>query len=87
MEYGEGTVDKLEALIDDDQPVVVLVRTVELPYWQGVDTVHSVVVVGYNETHLLVNDPYFADAPIEIRRGDFVLARLEMGYRCAVISS
>ena len=46
VEYGEGTLARLEALVDGDQPIIALLRTVELPYWQGVDTFHSVVVVG-----------------------------------------
>lgn len=87
VEYGEGTWEMLEAFIDDDQPVIVLVRTGELPYWQGVDTFHSVVIVGYDQTHVFVNDPYFDDAPKAVTRGDFLLAWLEMGYRYAVIFS
>lgn len=86
VEYGEGTWEMLETLIDEDQPVIVLVRTGELPYWLGVDTFHSVVIVGYDQTHAFVNDPYFDDAPKAVTRGDFLLAWLEMGYRYAVIS-
>lgn len=85
VEYGEGTWEMLEAIIDDDQPVLVLVRTGELPYWHGVDTFHSVVIVGYDQTHVFVNDPYFADAPQMVTRADFLLAWLEMGYRYAAI--
>jgi len=76
----------LETIIDDDQPVIVLVRTGELPYWQGVDTFHSVVIVGYDQMHVFVNDPYFGDAPQMVARADFLLAWLEMGYRYAAIS-
>jgi hypothetical protein len=35
VEYGEGTLEKLQAFVDNDQPAIVLVRTRELPYWQG----------------------------------------------------
>ena len=86
VEYGEGTWEMIETFVDDDQPVIVLVRTGELPYWQGVDTFHSVVIVGYDQTRVFVNDPYFEDAPKTVMRGDFLLAWLEMGYRYAVIS-
>lgn len=86
VEYGEGTWEVLETFIDDDQPVIVLVRTGELPYWHGVDTFHSAVIVGYDQTHVFVNDPYFAEAPKAVTRGDFLLAWLEMGYRYAAIS-
>lgn len=86
VEYGEGTWEMLETLIEHDQPVIVMVRTGELPYWHGVDTFHSVVLVGHDQTHIFVNDPYFEDAPKVVTRGDFLLAWLEMGYRYAVIS-
>jgi ABC-type bacteriocin/lantibiotic exporter with double-glycine peptidase domain len=86
VEYDEGTLERLKAFLDNDQPVIVLVRTRELPYWHGLDAYHSVVVVGYDEDHIYVNDPYFDDAPKMVAIGDFVLAWLEMSYRYAVIS-
>jgi ABC-type bacteriocin/lantibiotic exporter with double-glycine peptidase domain len=85
VEYGEGTLARLETLVGQDRPVIVLVRTRELPYWQGLDTFHSIVVVGYDEGRIYVNDPYFDQTPLTVDRGDFVLAWLEMGYRCAVL--
>jgi len=86
VEYGEGELTGLEALIDAGQPVIVSVRTRELPYWQGFDTYHSVVVVGHDATHVYVNDPHFDNAPMQITKGDFRLAWLEMSNRCALIS-
>jgi len=86
IEYGEGELAGLEAFIDAGQAVIVLVRTRELPYWQGFDTYHSVVVVGYDPTHVYVNDPHFDSAPIQIARDDFWLAWLEMSNRYALIS-
>lgn len=86
VEYGEGTWELLGTIIDDGQPVIVFVRTGELPYWQGVDTFHSVVIVGYDQMHVLVNDPYFGNAPQMVTRADFLLAWLEMSYRYAAIS-
>ena len=86
VEYDEGTLERVRAFLDYDQPVIVLVRTHEFPYWRGLDVYHSVVVVGYDKDHIYVNDPYFDDAPKMVAIGDFVLAWQEMSYRYAVIS-
>ena len=86
VEHQEGEPAGLEALLNDGHPVIVLVRTRELPYWQGFDTYHSVVAVGHDATTIYVNDPQFADAPIQIAKNDFWLAWLEMSNRYIVLS-
>jgi len=87
VEYGEGNLETLRSFVDSDEPVIALVRTRELPYWQGFDTYHSVVVVGYDEAQIYVNDPYFDDAPQSVAIDDFLLAWLEMSNRYAVLSA
>jgi len=49
------------------------------------DTLHAIVLVGYDETHVYANDPHFALSPQVIPIGDFDLAWLEMGNRYIVI--
>lgn len=75
----------LEGLLASGQPVIVFVRTGELPYW-SYQADHALVVVGFDEEHIFVNDPYFDEAPIPVPRGDFELAWLERDYFYAVIS-
>ena len=87
VEYGEGSLETLQSLVDNDRPVIALVRTRELPYWQGFDTYHSIVVVGYDEAQIYVNDPYFDDAPQSVAIDDFLLAWLEMSNRYAALSA
>ncbi len=85
VEYGEGTLTGIKATVNAGRPVIVLLRTRELPYWQGLDLYHAVVVVGYDERHILVNDPAFDQSPLSVPIGDFELAWLEMSYRYAAL--
>ena len=65
-------------------PVIVFVRTSELPYWSYA-TDHAVVVVGFDEQVVFLNDPYFENVPIPVSHDDFELAWLEHEYRYAII--
>ena len=64
---------------------MVFVDTGELPYWSYAAK-HALVVVGVQAEHILVNDPAFSEAPIQVPAGDFDLAWLNADYMCAVIS-
>lgn len=76
----------LESMLVQGQPVIVFVRTSELPYWDyGTD--HALVVVGCDDDNIYVNDPNFAEAPISVPRGDFELAWLERDYYYALIEA
>ncbi len=76
----------LEGLIKQGHAVIVFVRTGELPYWKY-DTDHALLVAGYDDEHLYVNDPDQEDAPIAVPRGDFELAWLERDYYYALITT
>lgn len=84
--YAEGALVDLQTNLQRDFPVITLVRTGELPYWPD-DTMHAILLVGYNDTYFYANDPNFEDVPIDIPMGDFDLAWLEMGSRYIVIST
>jgi len=76
VEYRQGTLGVLHAHLDSGQPPIVFVRTGELPYWDT-DVNHALVLTGMDGACVLVNDPFFAKAPISIPPGDFDLAWLE----------
>lgn len=82
--YSTTNLTGLQSLLDQGSPVIVFVRTGELPYW-AYTTDHAVVVVGYDEGHVYVNDPDRSESPIMVSRGDFELAWLERDYAFALI--
>ena len=83
--YGITDMSGLENMVAQNQPVIVFVRTGELPHWDY-NSDHALVVVGYDENNLYVNDPYFPDAPLTVSRGDFELAWLERDYYYALVT-
>ncbi len=86
VENGEDSLEGNKSFVHARRPDLILLRTRELPYWQGMDLYHSVVLVGYDDKHLYLNDPNFENVPLSVLVGDFELAWLEMNYRYAVLS-
>jgi hypothetical protein len=84
--YSKTDLVGLEAMLQEGHPVIVFVRTGELPYW-AYNTDHALLVVGCDEGLLYVNDPNHSEAPIAVPRGDFELAWLERDYYYALITS
>lgn len=66
--------------------MIASVQTQELPYWQGVASLHAVLVVGMDEEHVYLNDPEWPEAPLCVTIGDFDLAWLARGERYALLS-
>jgi len=68
-------------------PVIVGVRTLNWPHWGKIITEHAVVVVGIDQEHdmIYINDPFFADAPIEISLIEFEIGWEEKDRQYAVI--
>ncbi len=84
--YSTTNLRGLQSLLNQGSPVIVFLRTGELPYWTY-QTDHAVVVVGYDEDHLYVNDPDRSDAPLAVPADDFELAWLERDYAYALIAT
>jgi len=84
--YTQGTLEHLRAWLAQEVPVIALVQTAELPYWDKVEARHTVVVVGLDEENVYLLDPARDPGVITVSRGDFALAWEEwMDGRCAVI--
>ena len=66
-------------LITKQRPCIVTVKTGLLPHWKGQDCAHALVVHGFGDEYILVNDPHFEDEEFRIMRDAFVLAWTELG--------
>ncbi len=83
--YKKGTLDELREHLSNNHPPIAFVGTSELPYWNS-DEKHAVVVVGFDENYVYVNDPAFPNSPIPVSIGDFDLAWLEFDELYAVLT-
>ena len=80
VSYRVGSMDELCAHLRDGRPCIALVNTIELGYWDyGTD--HALVVVGYGDQTIFVNDPAFDRHPIAIGMPEFELAWMAFDYR------
>ena len=75
---------KLEALLDAGVPVIARVWTPMLDYWP-IDTSHVVLVVGYDEVAVFINDPAFADTTRIVPWDAFLAAWAEFDEMGVVI--
>jgi hypothetical protein len=71
---GQPAFEELSMVLSTGSPVIVFVRTSELPYWHE-DTAHALVLVGLDDTFAYVLDPaYPSEIPVSVEIGDFALA-------------
>ena len=61
------------------QPCIVGVGTRHLPHWNGKKNLHAVVVHGFDDEHIFINDPYFKKKEFRIPIELFLLAWSETG--------
>ena len=62
VRLGSLTVDQLRIYLLNQQPIIVRVWTAMLDYG-NVDSSHVVVVIGFDETYVYVNDPSYSKSP------------------------
>jgi ABC-type bacteriocin/lantibiotic exporter with double-glycine peptidase domain len=53
---------ELQAVLTDNQPVIVFLKTGGLDYW-SMDIFHTAVLIGLDAMTVALDDPYFATAP------------------------
>jgi len=65
----EGTEYELRQRITSGEPVIVFLWTGALQHWtdrEGIDYLHTVIIVGWDNGAVLVHDPVLPTGPIEI---------------------
>ncbi len=76
IEYRSFSESELRACLRQALPLIARVWTGMLTYWSE-ETFHVVVVVGYDETNVYLNDPAFAAAPQSVVWDSFLAAWAE----------
>ena len=84
VKVAAGDEPTIRSAIDRNQPVIVFVKTGDLLYWPD-NTSHAIVVVGYDEEYVFLNDPMFADAPKRSGWNEFMLAWSEQDHMLALV--
>lgn len=69
----QGDQNDLFQAINRGASPILFVRTGQLSYWD-IDTQHVVLVIGYDGSALLLNDPAFPDAPQRVGIDELMLA-------------
>ncbi|MFN8495667.1 MAG: C39 family peptidase [Caldilineaceae bacterium] len=82
--HTEGALAQFEPYIEAGLPVIVAVDTDDAHYWPYVRH-HAVVVIGFDEQSVYVNDPAQTEAPLAVDMDTFLLAWLRRDYQYAVI--
>lgn len=84
IELGSFSEDRLKTELTGGRPVIARVWTAMLHYWE-VDTSHVVVVVGFDEQNVFVNDPATETWPVQVSWNGFLAAWFEFNQTAIVI--
>lgn len=85
VEISSLTVEQLKHHLAAEQPLIVRVWTAMLAYWPDEITSHVVVAVGFDETHVFLNDPALTHAPQAVGWDSFLAAWAEFDETAVVI--
>ena len=80
-----GAEEELRAAIERATPPIVFVKTGDLPYWHD-NTSHAVVLTGYDDEAVYLNDPAFVANPQRVSWDDFMLAWDELDNSYALVT-
>ena len=84
--YSQTSITTIRQHIEAGHPGIAFIETGQLPYWTEAPTYHAVVVIGFDDQMLYVNDPFMDTAPQVIHEDEFILAWSEHDYRYALIT-
>jgi len=84
VEFDFLNTDKLKNHLDQGEPVIARVWTTMLSYWT-IETSHVIVVAGYDDGNIYLNDPAFSNAPQTEEWNGFLAAWAEFDETAAVI--
>jgi len=88
VDFGPLTPEQLQTHINEGQPVIAQLWTMMLTYWPNdSDSSHIVVVVGFDETHVYLNDPAFEKVPQPLLWDGFLAAWAEFDETAVVLST
>lgn len=84
VEFGSQNEWWLRRCLDNRRPVIARLWTSMLDHWT-VDTSHVVVIVGFDDSGVYVNDPAFDQAPMAVSQNSFLAAWTEFDRTAASI--
>jgi hypothetical protein len=79
-----SNVAELQAVLADNQPAIVFLKTGTLEYW-SMDIFHTALVIGLDAMTVSLDDPYFATAPQSTSLQSFEKAWAATGQFAAFI--
>ena len=80
----QGELNTLHTHLERGLPPIAFVATQQLSYWNEA-TGHAVVVVGFDQNQIYLNDPNFPDAPKVISAAEFELAWIDIDQFYALV--
>ncbi|MDM8521373.1 C39 family peptidase [Anaerolineales bacterium HSG6] len=87
VDFGSLTLEQLKLSLNQGVPVIVQLWTTMLSYWNWIsDSSHVVVVIGFDETYIYLNDPAFYNAPQQVLWDSFLAAWAEFDETSAIIT-